>query len=141
MCVRERELSCGLRLVFMCVGLKQAVVGKEVRNKMLPTLRLLVTDGHIRQETLPWPRVLPPLGVFYLRSSECYWDRPRQCPRKPCWAPTRAYPKSRGPGGGDLLTPEAPVPLAPLCILQVFHFSGLNAFISEKTDVFPVRFQ
>lgn len=35
-CERERELSCGLRLVFMCVGLKQAVVGKAVRNKMLP---------------------------------------------------------------------------------------------------------
>lgn len=72
----------------------------------------------------PWPRVLPPLEGSCLRFPEFHWERPRQCPRKPCYTPTRAYPKIRGQGGGDLPAPEAPVPLAPVCILRVFHFSG-----------------
>lgn len=55
----------------------------------------------------PWPRVLPPLEGSCLRSSQVHWDKLRQSPKKPCWAPARAYPQSRGQGRGDLPAPDA----------------------------------
>ena len=144
---RLRELSDEPRQVFTCVGLRQAAVciscawlARTRIRCLLLALRPLVQVATSDRRPSPWPRVLPPLGVSYLRSSEFYWDRPRQCPRKPCWAPTRAYPKSRGRGGGDLPTPEASVPLAPL------HSAGFSILVDLcfdfREDVcLPVRFQ
>lgn len=49
-CVSERTVRWA-KMVFMCVGLKQAVVCVSMclnqRRCLLPTLRPLVTDGHI----------------------------------------------------------------------------------------------
>lgn len=92
------------------------------------------------RRSYPWPRVLPPLGVSYLRSSEFLWGRPRQCPRKPCWAPTRAYPKSRGPGGATCPLPK-PLSRWSHCVLQVFHFSGLTLLFQRRhvsSCLFPI---
>lgn len=92
------------------------------------------------RRSYPWPRVLPPLGVSYLRSSEFLWGRPRQCPRKPCWAPTRAYPQSRGPGGATCPLPK-PLSRWSHCVLQVFHFSGLTLLFQRRhlsSCLFPI---
>lgn len=58
--------------------------------------------------------------------------RTQAVPQEAMLGPTRAYPKSRGLGGGGLPTPGAPVTLAPVCILQVFHFSGLTLLFQER---------
>lgn len=101
----------------------------------------LVTSSRIQQETLSLAQSPHTLGGFLPEVLRSHWDRPRQCPKKPCWAPARAYPKCRSQGGGDLPAPEAPVPLTPVCILQVFHFSGFMLLFQRETCVFSVRFQ
>lgn len=62
-------------------------------------------------------------------------------PQEAMLGPSQGLPISRGQGGGDLPDPEAPAPLAPVCILQVFHFSGFMLLFQRETCVFSVRFQ
>lgn len=61
-------------------------------------------------------------------------------PQEAMLALTRAYPQSRGQGGGDLPALK-PLPVSPTCILRVFHFSGFMLLFQRETCVFSVRFQ
>ena len=96
--------------------------------------------GHTQQETLSLAWSPPALGGFLPEVLRSPLGQTQAVPKKPCWPPPGPAPKA-GAREGRLACPETPAPRAPVCILQVFHFSELMLLFQRQTCVFSVCFQ
>lgn len=112
-----RELSCGLRLEFVCVGLKQVVVcigissclERRNQSKMLPPNPETATSDRKPylglESSHPWG-FLPEVLRMLLGQT-------RAVPQEAMPGPHTGLSQKQGPGRGRLARPRSPCPTGP----------------------------